>query len=95
MNKYELVVMVDANLPQEVKEGILKEACDVIAKSEGKVINSQVWIDKHKMPFRIKKSAEATYYLINMEGESAVANKAKQILKLNEKILRFLTIRVS
>ena len=94
MDKYELVVIVDANLSQQEKEAICKECGDVIAKSDGKVLNSQVWLDKYKMSFRMKKCWEATFYLMNFEGLRSGIAKMRQLFKLHEKILRFLIIRV-
>jgi len=92
--KYELVVIVDAKLTNEAKESIRKEVTDVINKRGGKVINSQVWLEKHKLTFPIKKCSEGTYYLINFGGKSEIINKIRPILKLNEKILRFDYIRI-
>jgi len=93
MEKYELVVIVDANAPQEKKESILKETTDTIGKSEGKVINSQVWLDKHRFTFRISKCLEGTYYMVNFEALPAAILKIRQYLKLNEEILRSLIVR--
>ena len=93
MNKYELVVIVDATIPQEDKEAILKEASDAIAKCEGKVINNQVWLDKHKFTFRMKKRTEGTYYLINFEIESSVLSQLRKILRMNDNILRSLIVK--
>ena len=56
VRKYELVVIVDAKLTNEVKEAVRKEVTDAINKHGGKVINSQVWLEKHKLTFQIKKS---------------------------------------
>ena len=94
MDKYELVVIVDAANPQETKESILKETTDVINKSEGKVINSQVWLEKHKFSFPMKKRPEGTYYLINFESPRPSVIKIKQFLRQNENILRSLIARV-
>ena len=94
MEKYELVVIVDANAAQEKKESILKETTDAIGKSEGKVINSQVWLDKHRLSFRIKKCLEGTYYMVNFEAVPVAIVKIRQYLKLNEEILRSLIVRV-
>jgi len=92
--KYELVVIVDAKLADDVKETIRKEVADVINKCGGKVINSQVWLEKHKLTFSIKKCSEGTYYLINFEGPSEVVGKVRPLLRLNEKILRFDIIKL-
>ena len=92
--KYELVLIVDAKLTAESKESIRKEVTDSINKHCGKVINSQVWLERQKLTFQIKKRGEGTYYLINFEGESDVADKVKSGLRLNEKVLRFVFVRV-
>lgn len=92
--KYELVVIVDAKLTEEVKETVRKDVAGLIEKHDGKVINSQVWLEKHKMTFEIKKCSEGTYYLVNFEGKSSIIAKIKPLLKLNEKILRFEFIKL-
>lgn len=94
MNKYEFVYIVDAHASQVVKDEIAKQVADAAAKAEVKTVNSQVWLEKHRMSFPIKKAVEGTYYLLNMEAKSAAINKMQSILKINEQILRFLTVRV-
>ncbi len=95
MNKYELMVVINAMLSQEEKDAIFKEATEIVMKSEGKVINSQVWLDKHKLTFPLKKSTHGTYYVMNFESAAAAINKIRQALKLNERVLRFLLLRLS
>jgi len=94
MRKYELVVIVDVKLTSETKETVRKEVTDLVNKHGGKVINSQIWLEKHKFTFEIKKCNEGTYYIINFEGGSEVVEKIRPALKLNEKILRFIFIKV-
>ncbi len=94
VRKYELVVIVDARLANEEKESILNGVKDTIAKAGGNVTNTEVWMEKHKFSFFIKKCAEGTYYLINFEVEASVIEEIRTSLKLNDKILRFLIIKV-
>lgn len=93
MNKYELVYIVDAHATQAVKDEIAKQVADSVAKSEGKITNAQMWLERHKMSFPINKVSEATYYLLNVESKPAGINKLNSILRINEQILRFLTVR--
>lgn len=93
MDKYELVVVVDAAISQEEKETTLKEAGEAIGKCDGQVINSQVWLEKQKMAFHMKKCSEGTFYTINFESPRSAFSKLSEILRLNEKILRSLIIR--
>jgi len=85
----ELVFILDAKLSQEAREAIFKEVVDLIQKSGGKVINNQVWIERQKLTFPIRKCTEGAYYIINFEGESALNGKLRHHLTLNEKIVRF------
>lgn len=94
LRKYELVVIVDARLSADEKESVLKEAAEVVNKNGGKVINSQIWLEKHKFSFKMKKSNEGTYYLINFEGEGDVSEKVRAALRMNEKLLRFAVVNV-
>ena len=94
MNKYELVYIVDAHSPQSAKDEIIKQMNDALAKCNIKLINSQVWIERHKMSFPINKIMEGTYYLLNLEGAAAAINKLHGLLRINEQILRYQTIRL-
>ena len=94
MNKYELVVIVDAASSQEDKEAIVKDAIEAMDKCDGKLINRHVWLEKNKFSFPIKKRTEGTYYMLNFEAPQAQMVKLRQLLKLNDKILRSAIIRV-
>jgi len=93
VTKYELVVIVDGKLTNDAKESIRKEAADAVNKHGGKVINSQVWLEKQKLTFQIKKCSEGTYYLFNIEGGRDLIEQTQTTLKLNERILRFIFIK--
>ena len=89
IGKYELVVILDVQLPQEEKDALIKSVTDVITKEGGKTINSKVWLDKQRFTFPIKKKKEGTYYLINFEAETTSILRMNATLRLNERLLRF------
>ena len=94
MTKYELVYIVDAHLAPEAKEEVNKQVVDTVTKAEGKVINSNVWFERQRISFPIKKIQDGTYYLVNWEGRGNTSVKIRQSLRLNERVLRFLIIAV-
>ncbi|MBI4309369.1 MAG: 30S ribosomal protein S6 [Candidatus Omnitrophica bacterium] len=93
MNKYELVYIIDAHASQSVKDEITKQVNDAVVKSNVQMINSQIWLERHKMSFPINKIWEGTYYMLNIEAPAAAVNKLQGLLRLNEQILRFLTVK--
>lgn len=94
LRKYELVVILDARFANEEKETLYKSITDTITKSGAKVINATIWMERHKMTFKINKCQEGTYYLVNFEGEPQTTHNIRASLRLNEKILRYLIINV-
>jgi small subunit ribosomal protein S6 len=94
MNKYEFIYMVDARLSDGEKSEVAKLVADMITKAGGKVVNSAVWFERQRMSFPIKKTWEATYYLLNLDGKPSEMAKLRRELQINEKVLRFLIIRV-
>ena len=93
MNKYDLMIIVDAQKAQAEKEEIYKQTTDAVTKGGAKVLSAQVWLEKQRFIFNIKKRTEGTYYLVNFEGDASCVAKMKEFLRLNEGILRFLIIR--
>ena len=94
MNKYEIVTIIDAAIPQEEKEIVIKDVGEAINKCEGKVIKSQIWLDKHKFSFNMNKRTEGTYYTTNCEMPCPSVAKLRTALKLNDKVLRSLIVKV-
>ena len=93
MDKYELVVVLDATLSQVEKEKIIKEVQEIIVKTGAKIVNSQVWLEKHRFFFRMQKCNEGTYYLINFESKRSGIQTLRQNLRIHERLLRFLLVK--
>jgi len=93
ISKYEIPIILDAKLTQEQKDNTIKEVSEIIKKHGGKVINTQVWIEKQRFTFPIKKQSEGTYYLVNIEGDGSGNAKIRSEFRLNEEILRFAIIQ--
>lgn len=94
IQKYECMLIVDAKLSSEEKDGVVKSIAEMIGKNEGKVINSQVWQEKQKLTFEISKCKEGTFYLIKFEGPGTLVEAIRTPMKLNEKILRSLITKI-
>lgn len=94
VKKYELMAIVDANLSQDDKDAIVKEVCDTVSKAKGNIVNTQVWFEKQKLTFEIKKKTEGAYYLINFEAPKSAVASIRGELRLKEQLLRYLILEV-
>jgi len=93
MSKYDLMIIIDAQRPQDQKDTIYKQATDAVTKAGGKVTNAHVWLEKQKISFKLKRCLEGTYYLVKFEGPTSIIEKAKTTLRLNDDILRYAFIK--
>jgi small subunit ribosomal protein S6 len=94
MNKYEAMFIVKPELNAEEKKTLFGQIADIIVKNNGKVSDANIWLEKRKLCFRIRKHNEGTYYLVNFNLEAPAITKIKYAFKLNENILRVMILRV-
>lgn len=90
MHKYEAMFIVRPNLSEEEKKGLFSQIGDVITKNNGAVSKGNIWSERKKLCFPIKKSDEGIYYLVNFSLPQEAMAKIRQAYKLNENILRVL-----
>lgn len=92
MNKYEAMFIVKPELSEEERNTLLGQIKDVIAKNGGNVSAADLWSDKRKLTFKIKKHEEGFYYLVLFTAAADAITKIKYALNLNESILRVMIL---
>lgn len=90
MNKYEAMFIVKPDLSDADKKLLFSQISDAVVKNNGSISQANIWSEKRKLYFSIKKYREGIYYLMNFIIAPDAVAKLKQIYKLNENILRVL-----
>ena len=91
MNKYESVIIVNPNTDEKAIEETISKTTDLITK-QGKVIQ----IDKlgvKKLAYEIRRCKEGYYISFDYETDSSVIAEIERQFRINESILKFLTVR--
>ena len=78
--------------PQQVEE-MTTTLTGVITEGGGKVTKNKYWGLK-SLSYRIKKNRKAHYSLLNIDAPSAAVAEMERVMRINEDILRFMTVRV-
>ncbi len=93
MNSYETVFILTPVLSEDqAKEAVQKYESDF--KSFGaKIKHSENWGLK-KMAYPIQKKSTGFYFLVQFEGEGTVIADIELMFKRDERILRFLTVKM-
>ena len=87
---YETVVVVDAMIPDES----IASEFDAVAKlieSQGKLVKLDRW-GKRKLAYTIRKRTHGEYAVFYYESGGALPAELEKRFRINENILRFLTV---
>ena len=93
MPLYEHVYLARQDLsPQQVEE-LTTQLSGVVTQMGGKIAKTEYWGVK-SLTFRIRKNRKAHMTLLNLDAPPAVINEIERQERLNEDVLRYITVRV-
>ena len=71
-------------------EAVIEQIKRVILGNEGEIIEEEIWAKRRKLAYEIDHENEAMYYRIVLRMDSSKVNKVRDVLRLNDRILRFI-----
>ena len=93
MPLYEHVYLARQDLSAQQVEELTAKLSGVIAEAGGKITKTEYWGVK-SLNYRIRKNRKAHMTLLNVDAPPAALNEVERQERLNEDVLRYLTIRV-
>lgn len=93
MNKYELTVVVNAVVEDEVRASVVEKVKELIAKFGGTITNIDE-AGKKKLAYEIQKMNEGFYYFIQLDAEANFPADIATQLRIMDNVLRFLCVNV-
>ncbi|MCH8018956.1 30S ribosomal protein S6 [candidate division KSB1 bacterium] len=91
MSKYETTFVIDSLQKSENKENILTKVENFIKNNGGEIGEVEDW-GKKRLAYEINRKQYGNYYQIHFEGPGNLPGLLEQEYRLEEGILRFLTI---
>ena len=92
MNDYEILLMLDPNLPEERQEAIVKRTRDLVEKSGGAWDGQDVW-GRRKLAYEIEKHSDGVYHLLSFSAEPETLDEISRVLKIEDAVMRHLATR--
>jgi small subunit ribosomal protein S6 len=93
MPLYEHIFLARQDASAQQVEELTKQFQGVIEGLGGKITKNEYWGVK-SLSFRIRKNRKAHFTLLNVEAPPAAINEVERQERLNEDVLRFMTVRV-
>ena len=93
MPLYEHIFMARQDVTSQQVEAMVDTYKGIIEQNGGKVDKTEMWGVK-SLAYRIRKNRKAHFTLLNVDAPPAALNEIERQERINEDILRFMTIKV-
>jgi small subunit ribosomal protein S6 len=93
MALYEHVFLARQDVTPAQVEGFVDQFKGVIEQNGGQVEKTEMWGVK-SLAYRIKKNRKAHFTMFNLNAPPAAVAEMERQMRINEDILRFMTVRV-
>ena len=92
MNKYELTVVVNAKIEDDVRVATVEKVKEYVARYGGTVTNVDEWCKK-RLAYEIQKMKEGFYYFIQFEADATAPAEIERHVRIMENVIRYLCVR--
>ena len=93
MPYYESVIIARQDLSAQQVEQLTGELTEVIKAGGGEVAKSESW-GLRNLTYKIKKNRKGHYVLMNLDAPAEAVTEYERVMRFNEDVLRYLTVRV-
>jgi len=94
LRRYDVVFIALSNLPDTEISEIIERYQDMVTVRKGLIIKIEKW-GKRKLAYDIRKQNMGFYVLFDFAGDSHVVDELERNLKIDDKILKFLTVKTA
>ena len=93
MALYEHIFLARQDLSQAQVDALAATATEIVEANEGKVTKTETWGLK-SLAYKIERNRKAHFVMLNIEGPGAVVAELERQTRINEDVIRYMTIRV-
>ncbi len=93
MALYESTFIVRHDMSTQQVENLAETVTNLIKENGGEVTKTEYWGLK-TLAYRIKKNRKGHYYFFNVDAPPAAVRELERNLRLNEDVLRYMTVAV-
>ncbi|MDR2975180.1 MAG: 30S ribosomal protein S6 [Propionibacteriaceae bacterium] len=87
MRSYEIMIILDPEVDDRQVQSVVDNHLKSVTKAGGVITNIDI-MGRRRFAYEIKKKAEGTYVVVNVDAEAAVVKELDRRLSIDEKVLR-------
>jgi small subunit ribosomal protein S6 len=93
MRRYELMLVLRPDLPDDKVQGTLERTARAIAAGGGQIVKQAPW-GRRRLAYPIDHHREGSYYVLLFEAPATAISELERGLQISEEVLRHLVTRV-
>jgi small subunit ribosomal protein S6 len=94
VTEYEILLLLDPELPEERQGDVVARVRDLVAKGGGEFERHDAW-GRRKLAYEIDKKGEGAYHLLHVSCAPDTLDEVSRVLKIDDGVLRHMATRRS
>jgi small subunit ribosomal protein S6 len=92
VNDYEILLLLDPELPEERQNEIVSRTRETIEKGGGSWSNHQPW-GRRRLAYEIDHKPEGAYHLLTFDAAPETLDEVSRVLRITDGVMRHLAVR--
>jgi small subunit ribosomal protein S6 len=89
---YEIVLLLDPELPDERQNEIVTRTRELVERSGGKFEGHDIW-GRRKLAYEIDHKPDGAYHLLTFSAEPGTLDEISRVLKITDGVMRHLAVK--
>ena len=92
MAAYEILLMLDPELPEERQAEVVARTRELVERGGGTWANQDIW-GRRKLAYEIDHKGEGVYHLLTFDSSPETLDEISRVLKITDGVMRHMAVR--
>ena len=92
MTAYEILLMLDPELPEERQAEVVARTRELVERGGGSWANEDIW-GRRKLAYEIDHKGEGVYHLLTFDTTPETLDEISRVLKITDGVMRHMAVR--
>jgi small subunit ribosomal protein S6 len=92
VNDYELLIMLDPEVPEERQNEILRRMRELLEGRGARWVGHEPW-GRRRLAYEIEKKTDGIYHLVHFDAEAEALDEVTRVLRITDGVMRHLAVR--
>jgi small subunit ribosomal protein S6 len=92
VNPYEILLMLDPELPEERQAEIMQRMREAVERAGGRWVGHDSW-GRRRLAYEIQGKHDGVYHLANFDADPATLDELSRVLRITDGVMRHMPVR--